>query len=167
LPVTVALDIGGTFTDLVCYDSTTRTLGHGKSATTPARLIEGIAQTLAKADVNLADVVDFVHGSTIAINTVSAVRVHGADWLGGRHPGSYPAQVEVTLRGGTAVAFLSDRRSPAPGWDWDSVLSKAKAVAAHAGPRAAMDRLRDATARSSDADDLLRNLPTVLDAGCL
>ena len=70
MPVTVALDIGGTFTDLVFYDSETRTLGHGKSATTPARLIEGIAQTLAKADVNLADVSDFVHGSTIAINTV-------------------------------------------------------------------------------------------------
>jgi N-methylhydantoinase A len=70
LPVTVALDIGGTFTDLVFYDSETRTLGHGKSATTPARLIEGIAQTLAKASVSLADVSDFVHGSTIAINTV-------------------------------------------------------------------------------------------------
>ena len=70
MPVTVALDIGGTFTDLVFYDSETRTLGHGKSATTPARLIEGIAQTLAKANVNLADVSDFVHGSTIAINTV-------------------------------------------------------------------------------------------------
>jgi N-methylhydantoinase A len=70
LTVTVALDIGGTFTDLVFYDSETGTLGHGKSATTPARLIEGIAQTLAKADVSLADVSDFVHGSTIAINTV-------------------------------------------------------------------------------------------------
>ena len=70
MPVTVALDIGGTFTDLVFYDSKTRTLGHGKSATTPARLIEGIAQTLAKANVGLADVADFVHGSTIAINTV-------------------------------------------------------------------------------------------------
>jgi N-methylhydantoinase A len=70
LPLTVALDIGGTFTDLVFYDSETGTLGHGKSATTPARLIEGIAQTLAKSDVSLADVSDFVHGSTIAINTV-------------------------------------------------------------------------------------------------
>jgi N-methylhydantoinase A len=70
LTVTVALDIGGTFTDLVFYDSETGTLGHGKSATTPTRLIEGITQTLAKANVNLADVADFVHGSTIAINTV-------------------------------------------------------------------------------------------------
>ncbi len=70
MTVTVALDIGGTFTDLVYYDSDTRRLGHGKSATTPARLIEGIAQTLAKANVNMVDVTDFVHGTTIAINTV-------------------------------------------------------------------------------------------------
>jgi len=70
LTVTVALDIGGTFTDLVYYDSETGKLGHGKSATTPSRLIEGIAQTLAKAGADLADVSDFVHGSTIAINTV-------------------------------------------------------------------------------------------------
>jgi N-methylhydantoinase A len=70
VPVTVALDIGGTFTDLVFYDSDTGTLGHGKSATTPAHLIDGIAQTLVKANVTLAAVSDFVHGSTIAINTV-------------------------------------------------------------------------------------------------
>ncbi len=70
MSMTVALDIGGTFTDLVWYDSDRRLLGHGKSATTPARLIDGIAACLAKSGVELAAVVDFVHGSTVAINTV-------------------------------------------------------------------------------------------------
>lgn len=58
-----------------------------------------------------------------------AVRVHDADWLAARHPESYPAQVEVTLADGEVVAFLSDGRSPAPTWDWDSVLGKAEAAA--------------------------------------
>ncbi|HEY7277725.1 MAG TPA: MmgE/PrpD family protein [Trebonia sp.] len=85
-----------------------------------------------------------------------AVRVHDADWLAARHPESYPAQVEVTLADGEVVAFLSDGRSPAPTWDWDSVLGKAEAVAARAGTGAAIGRLRDATSRSADTDDLLR-----------
>ncbi len=68
--LTVALDIGGTFTDLVAYDSDSRQLTQGKSATTPARLIDGILQCFAKADLAISDVGDFVHGSTIAINTV-------------------------------------------------------------------------------------------------
>jgi len=85
-----------------------------------------------------------------------AVRVHDADRLAARHPGSYPAQVEVTLADGEVVAFLSDGRSPAPTWDWDSVLGKAEAVATQAGTVAAIGRLRDVTSRCADTDDLLR-----------
>lgn len=70
MAMTVALDIGGTFTDLVAYDSDTGRLSHSKAATTPSRLIDGIQQCLAKADIAARDVRDFVHGSTIAINTV-------------------------------------------------------------------------------------------------
>ena len=73
-----------------------------------------------------------------------------------RHPESYPAQVEVTLADGEVVAFLSDGRSPAPAWDWDSVLGKAEAVAARAGTTEAIGRLRDAATSCADTGDLLR-----------
>ena len=68
--LTVALDIGGTFTDLVVWDGDAGRFAHGKSATTPQRLTDGILQCLRKAGVALDEVGDFVHGSTIAINTV-------------------------------------------------------------------------------------------------
>jgi N-methylhydantoinase A len=66
----VALDIGGTFTDLVSYDSASGSFSHAKSATTPAKLIDGILQCLEKSELDLAALQDFVHGSTTAINTV-------------------------------------------------------------------------------------------------
>ncbi len=70
MALTVALDIGGTFTDLVVWDSEAGRFSHGKSATTPQRLTDGIVQCLLKAAPSLDKVEDFVHGSTIAINTV-------------------------------------------------------------------------------------------------
>jgi 2-methylcitrate dehydratase PrpD len=95
------------------------------------------------------------------LRVMRAVRVHDADWLAARHPESYPARVEVTLPGGAVVAFLSDGRSPAPGWDWDSVLGKAKAVAAQAGTEAAIARLSDA-ACSTNAGELRRAAVSLL-----
>ena len=66
----VAVDIGGTFTDFLGYDTATGRLLSSKSPTTPARLEHGIHDCLKKAGVRV-DVIDaFVHGSTIAINTV-------------------------------------------------------------------------------------------------
>jgi N-methylhydantoinase A len=70
LPLIAAVDIGGTFTDLLAYDSTTGRLHSAKTPTTPASLEQGIRDCLDKAGVS-ANVVDtFVHGSTVAINTV-------------------------------------------------------------------------------------------------
>jgi N-methylhydantoinase A len=70
MALVVALDIGGTFTDLVVWDGDAGRFTHGKAATTPQRLTDGIFQCLQKAGVALEEVADFVHGSTIAINTV-------------------------------------------------------------------------------------------------
>ncbi len=69
MSLTVALDIGGTFTDLVAFDSATHRFWEAKSATTPAKLVDGIVQCLVKADLDATLIDDFVHGSTIAINT--------------------------------------------------------------------------------------------------
>ena len=70
MPLIGAVDIGGTFTDFLGYDSATGRLLSSKSPTTPARLEQGIRECLEKAGVSVNAIDAFVHGSTIAINTV-------------------------------------------------------------------------------------------------
>ncbi len=66
----VAADIGGTFTDVAAFDERSGELWLGKTLTTPARMVEGIAEGVSKAGVTLADARLFLHGSTVAINTM-------------------------------------------------------------------------------------------------
>jgi N-methylhydantoinase A len=65
----VALDIGGTFTDLIAFDLAAGTIRHAKSSTTPYDLSVGIRKTLEKSGLKIAEIDTFVHGSTVAINT--------------------------------------------------------------------------------------------------
>src|SRR5579883_2794742 len=66
----LAADIGGTFTDIAVFDDTTGRLSFGKVLTTPHRLVEGINAGVAKAGTDYAATSLFLHGSTIAINTM-------------------------------------------------------------------------------------------------
>jgi N-methylhydantoinase A len=68
--VRLAADIGGTFTDIAAFDETTGELRYGKALSTPDRLVDGIEAGVAKAGVRVADAGLFLHGSTIAINTL-------------------------------------------------------------------------------------------------
>lgn len=70
LPLIAAVDIGGTFTDFLGYDSATGQLLSSKSPTTPAGLEQGIRDCIEKAGVSVNAIDAFVHGSTVAINTV-------------------------------------------------------------------------------------------------
>ncbi|MGH9089310.1 MAG: hydantoinase/oxoprolinase family protein [Acidimicrobiales bacterium] len=65
----IATDIGGTFTDLVGYDPATGTVVHAKSHTDPSDFTAGVARCLDKAGVDLSAAREFLHGSTVAINT--------------------------------------------------------------------------------------------------
>ncbi len=67
--LTIALDIGGTFTDLVAFDEATGAVSQAKSSTTPADLALGIRECLGKSGLDVSQAQSFVHGSTIAINT--------------------------------------------------------------------------------------------------
>lgn len=69
MSLVIATDIGGTFTDLVAYDTDTRAVVHAKSHTEPENLTAGILRCLDKSGLALATANDFVHGSTVAINT--------------------------------------------------------------------------------------------------
>jgi N-methylhydantoinase A len=69
MPLTLALDIGGTFTDLIAFDDRTGAIHQAKTSTTPANLEIGIAECLRKSGLPMDQAQAFVHGSTIAINT--------------------------------------------------------------------------------------------------
>src|ERR1700741_4569345 len=66
----LAADIGGTFTDIAVFDEETGALAFGKALSTPERLVEGISAGVAKAGSDYAAAGLFLHGSTVAINTV-------------------------------------------------------------------------------------------------
>lgn len=67
--IRMATDVGGTFTDLVAFDEQTKRLTATK-ASTSLDVIAGLIETIAKSRIPLASVDFFLHGSTIAINTV-------------------------------------------------------------------------------------------------
>lgn len=66
----IAVDIGGTFTDLAAFDEATGKLLFGKALSTHDDLPRGIQNTLDGAGVLCAEASLFLHGSTIAINTL-------------------------------------------------------------------------------------------------
>ena len=68
--VRLAADIGGTFTDIALFDDKTGQLTFSKALSTPDRLVDGITAGVLKAGSDYASANLFLHGSTIAINTI-------------------------------------------------------------------------------------------------
>src|SRR5215470_3779760 len=66
----LAADIGGTFTDIAVFDARTAQLTFGKALSTPHHLVEGITAAVDKAGSHYRSAGLFLHGSTIAINTI-------------------------------------------------------------------------------------------------
>src|SRR5215204_6516376 len=66
----VAVDIGGTFTDLIGFDSEAGRFLQAKSLTTPANLVQGIIDCIGQSGVAVERIDELIHGSTIAINTL-------------------------------------------------------------------------------------------------
>jgi N-methylhydantoinase A len=72
MPSRIGVDIGGTFTDIVCYDDGTGAVETLKVPTTPERpelgCIEGLEQLLAGP--RLAECTHFIHATTVGLNTL-------------------------------------------------------------------------------------------------
>jgi N-methylhydantoinase A len=68
--IRLAADIGGTFTDIAAFDEANGRLLLGKVLSTPDALVSGIEAGVAKAGVSFCDAGLFLHGSTVAINTI-------------------------------------------------------------------------------------------------
>ncbi|KPC96032.1 hydantoinase/oxoprolinase family protein [Streptomyces albus] len=75
----VAMDIGGTFTDVVTFDAASRQVRAGKVLTTPDDLARGVFDALASFRLPFDEVSFFVHGTTQGLNALLERR--GADVL--------------------------------------------------------------------------------------
>jgi N-methylhydantoinase A len=69
--IKLAIDIGGTFTDLAAVDRRTGAILHTKVDTTPGSLHDGVLLALERSGVPPSEVDTFVHGTTAVINAVT------------------------------------------------------------------------------------------------
>ena len=73
--IRVATDVGGTFTDLVCFETNHLTgesrIITAKSDTTPPNFEQGVLDVLAKGGVDPAEVDFLAHGTTVVINALT------------------------------------------------------------------------------------------------
>jgi N-methylhydantoinase A len=74
VPLRLAFDVGGTFTDFVIEDVETGELAFGKSLTTHADLAGGVIEALGglldESRARPADLVEIVHATTVAANAI-------------------------------------------------------------------------------------------------
>ena len=68
--IRVAVDIGGTFTDLVAVDETSGRVHVHKASSSPTAPIDAVRSVFAKAGLAAGDVSLFVHGTTVATNAL-------------------------------------------------------------------------------------------------
>ncbi|HLG70746.1 MAG TPA: hydantoinase/oxoprolinase family protein [Chloroflexota bacterium] len=68
--IEIGVDIGGTFTDLAVYDPEADRMRFGKVLTTPGDPSLGVNDALETFGASPAEASAFVHGTTLAINTV-------------------------------------------------------------------------------------------------
>jgi N-methylhydantoinase A len=66
----IAVDIGGTFTDLVAFDHETQNVIYAKSPTTYENLVDGILDCFRKAKIKPAEASLVNHGTTLVINSL-------------------------------------------------------------------------------------------------
>src|SRR5579862_1455973 len=73
--IRVATDVGGTFTDLVYFETDDETgrqaVRTAKVDTTPPNFEEGMLNVLAKGKVDIGSVAFFAHGTTVVINALT------------------------------------------------------------------------------------------------
>jgi len=67
----LAIDIGGTFTDLVSLEETKGDVVLEKDLTTPGNFADGVMRTIRKSGIDPTEVRQFVHGTTVVINALT------------------------------------------------------------------------------------------------
>lgn len=90
----VAVDVGGTFTDVCIFDSRASTTRVAKVPSTPHDPMEAVVEGVRSAGVDLAEVALFSHGTTVATNALITRQ--------------FPAAALVTTRGFRDVLEIRD-----------------------------------------------------------
>lgn len=90
----VAVDVGGTFTDVCIFDSRASTTRVAKVPSTPHDPMEAVIEGVRSAGVDLAEVALFSHGTTVATNALITRE--------------FPAAALVTTRGFRDVLEIRD-----------------------------------------------------------
>ena len=70
MPIRVAVDVGGTFTDICILDEATSVIRVAKVPSTPSDPMEGVMTGVREAGIDLRDTVLFSHGTTVATNAL-------------------------------------------------------------------------------------------------
>ena len=66
----VGIDVGGTFTDILCLDIENQKLMSAKTPSLPGKQWEGVLNALGELGIKTSDIKAFVHGTTIATNAL-------------------------------------------------------------------------------------------------
>ena len=66
----LAVDVGGTFTDVICFNEETDEATIAKSSSTPPDFIDGMINGISALDIAPADIKLIKIGTTIATNTI-------------------------------------------------------------------------------------------------
>lgn len=66
----VAVDVGGTFTDVCVFDEDTRAIRVTKVPSTPDDPMRAVLDGIQRGDIDLGDVSLFSHGTTVATNAL-------------------------------------------------------------------------------------------------
>src|SRR5262245_43163341 len=69
--VRLAVDIGGTFTDLAAQDTAAGRVVRAKTDTTPGALDRGVLAALAQSRVPAEGIAAFIHGTTVVVNAAT------------------------------------------------------------------------------------------------
>ncbi|MCW2134362.1 hydantoinase/oxoprolinase family protein [Arthrobacter sp. VKM Ac-2550] len=92
--VRVAVDVGGTFTDVCIFDEETQRMRVTKVPSTPEDPMLAVMNGVKRAEINLADVSLFSHGTTVATNALITR--------------NFPTAAMVTTRGFRDVIEIRD-----------------------------------------------------------
>jgi N-methylhydantoinase A len=66
----VAVDIGGTFTDIVYIDDDTMNIVVDKTRSTPWDIGQAVTEAIKKARIDMSAIALFIHGTTVGVNTI-------------------------------------------------------------------------------------------------
>ena len=150
-PVRIAVDIGGTFTDLQILDARQGRVVAWKTPTTPADpsegLLTGVKEAAARFGFALEDVGLLLHGTTIATNAVLERKLargvllttagfedvleitrHVRRDIYGLAPDPFPCLIERDLRFGVPERMRADSSVETPLGDLGPVLAKLRAA---------------------------------------